>query len=221
MNMLRVVVYAEGAGELTGRDTRRQRRPGTALTGEELGAAHLLVRRCLRRTQGLDPESIQFDEPLRGPRGQLAKGSMLHSGESLRRFLSWPDEDLEPDLAIILIDADGQEDRQQRLVGAIQDMSVPAVLSAAIQEFEAWLIADEAAVKDVLRKPLSTPKSPERMSKRQAKELLQAWCAEHAGRKDSHELRRQLAETCDLDTVSAHCAAFADFLQRLGTAARS
>jgi hypothetical protein len=220
MNMRRVVVYAEGAGELTGRDTRRQRRPGTALTVEELGSAHLLVRRCLQHAQGLEPEAIQFEEPLRGPRGQLAKGSMLHSGERLRQFLSWPDEDLEPHLAIILIDADGQKDRQQQLAEAIQNIPVPTVLSAAIQEFEAWLIADEAAVKDVLRKSLSPPKPPERLGKRQAKELLQTWCAEHAGKKDSAELRRQLAETCDLNTVSSHCTAFADFLQRLGTAAR-
>ncbi len=214
--MLRVVVYAEGAGELTGRDTSRQRRPGTPFTSEELGSAHLLMRRCLEHTHGLPGEGIQFEEPLRSGRGLIAKGSTLHSGDNLRRLLSWPNESLQPDLGLVLVDADGDEERETTLGKAIQDLPVPALVSAAVQEFEAWLIADAQALKTVLRTPLSVPKPPERLAKREAKRLLQEWSERHASKHEPAEIRRQLAETCDLETLRQQCPAFAGFLQRLG-----
>jgi Domain of unknown function (DUF4276) len=215
--MFRVVVYAEGPGELAGPDKSRQRAPGTLLNEEELGAAHLLVRRCLERARGLTPESIQFEEPLRS-RGKLAKGSMLHSPNTLRPLLFWADEDMRPDLALVLVDADGKEDRQTELDSALQDLTVDAVAAVAIQEFEAWLIADPEAVKSVLRKPLSPPKPPERLGRRQAKELLQQWSDEHASKQEPAEIRRQLVRECDLDTLARVCPAFAEFLRRLGPA---
>ncbi len=213
--MFRVVVYAEGPGELAGRDTSRQRAPGTPLEEEELGAAHLLVRRCLERARGLTPESIQFEEPLRS-RGKLAKGSMLHSRNTLRPLLFWADEDMRPDLALVLVDADGKEDRQTDLDSVLQDLTVDVVAAVAIQEFEAWLIADPEAVKSVLRQPLSPPKPPERLGRRQAKELLQQWSDEHASKQEPAELRRQLVRECDLDTLARVCPAFSEFLRRLG-----
>ncbi|HYO55005.1 DUF4276 family protein [Archangium sp.] len=213
--MFRVVVYAEGSGELAGRDTSRQRAPGTPLTEDELGAAHLLVRRCLEHSRGLVPESIQFEEPLRS-RGKLARGSMLHGPNTLRPLLFWADEDLRPDLAIVLVDADGKEERQAELDSALQNLTVDAVAAVAIQEFEAWLIADDAAVKSVLRKSLTPPSPPERLRRRQAKELLQQWSDAHASKQDPAEIRRQLVQVCDLDTLARVCPAFAEFLRRLG-----
>jgi hypothetical protein len=218
MSMFRVVVYAEGPGELAGRETSRQPAPGTVLVEGELGAAHLLVRRCLKHSRNLDPESIQFEEPLRTPRGRLARGSMLHGRDTLQQLLSWPNEERMPHLAIVLVDADGKEDRQAELDSALQELTVEAVAAVAIQEFEAWLLADGEAVKSVFRKPLSPPKPPERLGRRQAKELLQQWSDEHASKQDPAELRRQLVERCDLDTVAHVCPAFAEFLRRLGPA---
>jgi hypothetical protein len=217
--MFRVVVYAEGAGELSGWERIRQRAPGTPLQESELGAAHLLVRRCLERARGLAPESIQFEEPLRTPRGRLARGSMLHSQDTLQQLLTWPDEERMPHLAVVLIDADGKaEERQAGLDEALAGLTVEAVASVAIQEFEAWLIADGEAVKSVLRKPLSPPKPPERLGRCEAKDLLQQWSAEHASKQEPAELRRQLAEQCALETVASVCPAFAEFLRRLGPA---
>ncbi len=198
--MFRVVVYAEGAGELAGRDLSRQRAPGSPLTELELGAAHLLVRRCLERSRALDPQSI------------------LHSRATLRPLLFWADEELRPDLAIVLADADGKEERQAELDSALEALTVEAVAAVAIQEFEAWLLADPDAVKSVFRKPLSPPKPPERLGRCQAKELLQQWSEEHAGKQEPAELRRQLVQECNLDTVARVCPAFAQFLRRLGTA---
>lgn len=213
--MFRVVVYAEGAGELAGRDTSRQRAPGHALTEEELGAAHLLVRRCLERAGDLAPDSIQFEAPLRS-RGKLARGSMLHSRNTLRPLLFWADEDMQPDLAVVLVDADGKADeRQEELSTSMENLLVKAVAAVAIQEFEAWLIADGEAVKSVLRKPLVPPKPPERLGRTQAKALLQQWSEEHASKQAPAELRRQLVLQCNLDTLSRVCPAFAAFLQGL------
>ncbi|MFL5351667.1 DUF4276 family protein, partial [Archangium sp.] len=202
-------------GELTGPDTSRQRAPGTPLTENELGAAHLLVRRCLERSRSLAPELIRFEEPLRS-RGKLARGSMLHSRTTLRPLLFWADENLRPDLAIVLVDADGKEERQAELDSALQELTVEAVAAVAIQEFEAWLIADPEAVKSVLRKSLSPPKPPERLGRRQAKELLQQWSDEHASKQEPADIRRRLVQETNLDTLARVCPAFAELLRRLG-----
>jgi hypothetical protein len=144
---------------------------------------------------------------------------MLHSRDTLQQLLTWPDEELMPHLAIVLVDADGkQEERRQELNSAFESLVVEAVAAVALQEFEAWLIADGEAVKSVLRKPLAPPKSPESLARRQAKELLQQWSDAHASSKDPADIRRQLAQECDLDTLARECPAFAEFLRGLGSA---
>ncbi len=141
---------------------------------------------------------------------------MLHGHDTLQQLLTWPDEERMPHLAVVLVDADGKaEERQGALDAALEGLTVEAVASVAIQEFEAWLIADGEAVKSVLRKPLSPPKPPERLGRREAKELLQQWSEEHASKQEPAELRRQLAEQCALDEVARVCPAFAEFLRGL------
>jgi len=212
--MFRVVIYAEGAGELAG-SSSLPRAPSSPLTEEELGSAHLLVRRCLERARDLDASLVRFEEPLRTGRGKLARGSILHSAATLRPLLFWADPDRQPSLAVVLVDADGDEGRQKLLDSAIERVPVETVVSVAIQEFEAWLVADPVALKSVLRKPLTPPKAPEKLSRREAKELLQQWCEEHARSRDAAEIRRELARQCDLDTLSVQCSAFELFLRKL------
>jgi len=101
------------------------------------------------------------------------------------------------------------------LDSAIEGIPIDAVVSVAIQEFEAWLIADPAALKSVIRQALTLPKSPEKLSRREAKELLNSWCEEHARSRDAAEVRRDLARQCDLDTLSRQCSAFERFLRKL------
>jgi hypothetical protein len=45
--------------------------------------------------------------------------------------------------------------------------------------------------------------------------LLQQWCEEHGRGRDVLELRRLLAEQCNLDTLAQQCGAFNAFLERL------
>jgi hypothetical protein len=215
--MFRVAVYAEGAGELAGA-RNLQPAPGSLLTEEELGAAHLLVRRCLEKVRGLETSLVRFEEPLRTARGRLARGSILHSRDTLRPLLFWADPDKEPDLAVILVDGDGDDSRQALLDSALEDTPVEAVASVAIQEFEAWLVADPATLKSVLRQPLAPPKPPEKLSRREAKELLKQWCEEHARSRDAAEIRRDIARQCDLDMLAQKCTAFASFLRKLQAA---
>jgi hypothetical protein len=215
--MFRVVVYAEGAGELAGSKSS-QPAPGFALTEEELGSAHLLVRRCLKKSRGLDASEVRFEEPLRTGRGRLARGSILHSRDTLRPLLFWADSNKQPDLAVILVDADGDPKRQALLDSSLGDVPVEAVAAVAIEEFEAWLVADPSALKSVLRKPLAPPRPPEKLSKREAKELLRTWCKEHASSRDAAEIRRDLARECDLDVLAHQCTAFDSFLRKLQAA---
>ena len=51
---LRVVLLAEGGGELGAIGLRPA--PGDRLRDEELGAAHVLVARCLERVRGIPPK---------------------------------------------------------------------------------------------------------------------------------------------------------------------
>jgi hypothetical protein len=142
----------------------------------------------------LDSSLVQFEEPLRTTRGRVAKGSMLHSRDTCVPFSSG------------LIHTSNQTSPSS---------SSMRTAMPGVQEFEAWLVADPDALKSVLRKPLSPPKPPEKLSRREAKELLQQWCEEHAASRDPAELRRNLAEQCDLDTLAQKCTAFASFLRRL------
>lgn len=212
--MFRVVVYAEGQGELAG-SMRHDHAPGSPLSEQELGPAHLLVRRCLESARELDPSVVRFEEPLRTGRGRRPRGSDLHNGDALRRLLLWADESKQPDLAVVFVDADGDEKRQGYLDTSVQGIPVDAVVGVAIEEFEAWLIADAEALKSVFRQPLAPPKSPERLGRRRAKELLQQWCEQHGRSRDAGDIRGQLALLSDLETLSRQCGAFATFLQKL------
>ena len=81
---LRVVLYAEGPGELGGL-ARRLPAPGDALGEEHLGAGHILIRRLL---VSLDA-TPRFEAPQR-VRARHAKGSdLLHGATKPRAAKAW------------------------------------------------------------------------------------------------------------------------------------
>ena len=146
---MRVVVYAEGSREDSGSRVALPL-PGDALPEAALGPAHVLVRRCL--VELVPMSEVRFDVPLR-TRGRRARGSDLLHGPTVRRLLTWATPMAKPDLAVVIVDADGEANRHvalRHILSSRREPQPPAVIGVAVQEFEAWLIADEAALRQHL-----------------------------------------------------------------------
>lgn len=208
---LRVVLYAEGARE-TGPRSNLAPAAGDRLTDDKLGPAHVLVRRCVAFRRKLPENAVIFEAPLRvGER--IAEGSDFLRPTTLRQLFTWLGRNRKPDLAILLVDQDEQADRRRQLRECLSDMRVPRVIAVAVQEFEAWLIADETAAASVLNQPIATPPAPEGMRRREAKQLLRSWIGTS---KDESLARLEIARVCNLPVIRSRCPAFAEFLSDLG-----
>lgn len=150
----------------------------------------------------------------------MARGSDLLDGRTLRQLLTWVKPQQQPDLAIVLVDADGDLQRANRLRSIVSTVRVPSVVVASIQEFEAWLVADHACVAAVLGVSAPLPgatDAPEELDPRAAKSLLAQWMAD-AGCTDAEaqrEARRRIVRACSLSTVRDRCRAFATFASEL------
>ncbi len=214
---LRVALHAEGSRE-TGAFGLSPK-PGDALGPERLGAAHLLVRRCLVEGSPLPGGAIRFVEPLRTGTSRVARGSDFLDRATLRRLLTWLDSAIRPDLAVIIVDSDGDEGRRSRLLEWVADIPLPRVVAAAVQEFEAWLIADSAAVGRALGRSFPTPPAPETLRPRAAKKLLANAIAESG--LDDAQARLSIAELAVLDGIAKRCPAFATLRADLAAAARA
>jgi hypothetical protein len=210
---LRVVLYAEGGNETAG-EVGIPPAPGTPLREDNLGSGHILVRRCLELTRNIPAPAVRFEAPLRDRRGNVARGTALLHRETLRQLLTWPLAHRRPELVVVLVDCDEDQSRRARLEEFVSDVAVPKVIGVAVQEFEAWLIADHAAACQALGAAPTAPRDPERMSRREAKGLLASWMGD---RPESSErgIRMTLANLCDLEVVRRRCAAFDHFLRAL------
>jgi len=215
---MRVVLYAEGAGELLGSIT--QLPPvATSLKDDFLGPAHLLLRRAMMEAWSAPSAAIAFESPKRF-RGRLACGSDLHNERSLCELLSWFQPMQKPELAMVLVDADGDKQRQTRLQRATDGVSVPIIITVAVQEFEAWLISDHRAVRAVLNVEgglSGATNDPESLDRKKAKELLALWL-EQAGviTPEEQRLRRaKIAAESSLEVIANSCRSFADLLKQL------
>jgi hypothetical protein len=212
----RLVVYAEGSADRGGEVTLLPA-PGEALSPEQLGPVHVFVRRVLT-ARGLPEGAIRFEAPLR-VRGRDARGSDLHNRVTLRQLLRWARPDLRPELVIVIVDADDEPLRAQRLERETDDLGVERVVVAAMREFEAWLIADTRALRETLDLNLSMTKDVESMARSEAKRLLDEWITKRLSRRVEGEsaraLRRRLAESCDLEEVTRRCLSFAELRHKL------
>jgi hypothetical protein len=84
---IRVVVLAEGSKE-TGAITLRPK-SGIPLTEDQLGPAHVLVRRCLTDTSGAPEAAIRLIEPHRLGTGAVARGSNLLAWQCRNSRRGW------------------------------------------------------------------------------------------------------------------------------------
>ncbi len=202
---MRVVLYAEGAGELAAAGSSHTNQP---IPDDDLGAAHDLVRRCLAEDGPLRPEAIQFQGPLRHGRGRVARGSDLLDRGTLRRLLTWMKPELEPDLVVVLVDEDGDHGRKQMMENLVSDLLPDKkVVAVAVREFESWLIADEDAVGKAADAVFDRTVEIEPMDPGRAKSIWNGWMAD----RDERAVKRTVARTACLDVLASLCRAFEGF----------
>jgi hypothetical protein len=206
MGSRRVVLYAEGRGET-----------GPAYFGDgclsegQLGPAHHLLRRMIVELESIPAAAVQFHKPLRTGRGRIPEGSDFDLPRVLEQLLTWPRRELTPDLVVLMRDDDGKNRRKwlTTTCDKLSPVAVRPVLAVAIQEFEAWLIADINAVNTVLSSKHTTTSSPESMQCGQAKQQLMQWLRNAKG--NEGELRSRIAQTLSIDEVRKRCNAFSQF----------
>jgi hypothetical protein len=213
---LRLVLHAEGAGETAGPSSVLGAAPGQELEAGRLGAGHLLLGRVV---SSLVDDVVAFHEPWKTRRGRIAKGSDLLHAQTLRQLLTWPLPESRPDIAVVLVDRDGDRERERFLLQTIEDMqTLPVrVIGVAAEEFEAWLIADHVALGAVIGSTIDMTQDPESMKPGEAKAFLASCLVAHA---DPAEARRQLARSLDLGTIARRCNSLRVLKDRLADAVR-
>ena len=216
---LRVVLYAEGAGEL-GRGLALPPAPGWPLEEERLGPAHVIARRSLERVRKVPVQAIQFEQGKRKRNTNEARGSDLLRKRTLLDLLAWPREDMRPEMAIVIVDEDGLRTRHRELKEWVAELRYgrpPTVIAVAREEFEAWLITDRSCVEEELGRPLGKAGKPEVWEPKVAKQVLQRAIDESCGsdKARAHALRRAICERCDLDVLERGSGSFRCFLEDL------
>jgi len=194
--------------------------PGELLLEDHLGAAHVLTRRCIHEASQAPEAAVQFMAPLLAG-GRLPKGSDLLRCKTLRQLTRGPWPEPRPDVVVILVDADGSARRAIDLRECLDRepaSAQPVAVGVAIQEFEAWLLADTRAAGDALREEIPT-NDLEHLAPRVAKD---SWSSLVVRRFPAIAERRAaagtVARTCDLRVVAARCPAFGVFRAQVAAA---
>jgi hypothetical protein len=117
---------------------------------------------------------------------------------------------------ILVIDQDGRTERTREIDDAQQyeGTSVYRALGVAIRTFDAWMLADEKALTNVLGVAVSRQREPERIvdPKSVCRDLLSDsdWSLRQA------EMYAAITAAVDIDVLEARCpAGFAPFAQRV------
>lgn len=219
---MRVVLYAEGPNETGAIEMPPLFARRSRIADDDLGPAHILTRRCVALTTNRDAASIQFQAPLL-VRGKSAKGSQLLDSRVLERLLTWTHPKIAPDLAVILVDQDGAEARRTMLKSIVDQRRLPqppVVIAIAVQEFEAWLLADLKPLIRILDRKLDQLSDLEQWKSGEAKR----WLLEQLGRlpaDELHQVRRMICLECNLDLIGRSSSSFRSYLDDLRHASKS
>jgi hypothetical protein len=176
---MRVLLVAEGASELS-------------------GALEALVRRL-----GLADAEINTDR---------VSNNKIHahhgSGRGfLKRALRWMlhAQDTGHDALVFLIDEDGHSERQQEIADANDrtEAYIRRALGVAIKTFDAWMLADEKALSQVLCTHISRQRAPEAAS--HPKETCSQLFIDSGQSISASELYAEIAKVIDLEVLSERC----------------
>jgi hypothetical protein len=162
---------------------------------------------------------VTFEVPL-VLRGRVPRGSDLRVCRNLHRLLTWPRPADVPDLAVVLVDADGDPQVRGYLARCIEERPLPrppVCVGVAAQEFESWLLADQRAVQDVLSRHYDALPDLESLPRGEAKRRLQEQLSlAYPGDPDARrEARNAIVMGFDLDGVAHVCRSFDDLRRQL------
>lgn len=213
--MARIVLYAEGRGE-TGLSSSSATVGSRRIPTEAEGAAHILIRRLCRERLARDEREIQFEIPLRY-KGREPAGADLLNRAVLRQLLTWSEPRFQPDIVIVLVDQDGDALRRDSLRQVVESLRLQfcTIIGVAVEEFEAWLIADHATVMRIADKNEQQGRAPESLAPGESKRRLQQLLSTSSRDVRVYDLRRELAGAVDLSLVLEECRSFKRFFEEI------
>src|SRR5688500_4778323 len=111
---VRVVLYGEGPLDLG--DEWPWTAPGNELQEDELGPAHVLVRRAIAQVRTCPEAAVRFQAPLRHRTGRHLRGGQLRSAGNIHRLIAAHQlASQRADLVVVLVDQDGDPRREAEL----------------------------------------------------------------------------------------------------------
>lgn len=120
------------------------------------------------------------------------------------------------DALVLLIDQDGQSDRTKQICRA-QDSSLsqlPRAMGVAIRTFDAWMLADEAALADVLGCPVARQTEPETI--RNPKQVCASLLTSSQNQMAQSEMYTRIADRLDIAVLVSRCpSGFRPFAKRV------
>jgi len=114
------------------------------------------------------------------------------------------------DKALIIRDAGNKNPKElkNKMRKMIKNPSFPVKMSVAVQELEAWLLADEDAISAVTGKKVTRVKNPENL--RDPKERLNRLLSK-AKISYTAEVARKIAANAKVETIESRCPSFKEF----------
>ncbi|OHB64545.1 MAG: hypothetical protein A2Y77_14085 [Planctomycetes bacterium RBG_13_62_9] len=109
------------------------------------------------------------------------------------------------DALILLIDEDGQRERCEQIQRAQESSlrQLPRAMGVAIRAFDAWMLADERALTNVLGRRIDRQPEPE--SIRDPKNVCEDLLANSQNQMAQREIYARIAEEVDVAVLSSRC----------------
>ena len=179
------------------------------------GALLTLSSRLLNFNENVSFEREKVSSPKVRQHAQPGRG-----GRYKKRALGWIRlaEREGYDAIILVIDQDGDEEREQQFDQAQEyedrRLSLPRALGVAIKTFDAWMLADEQALSEVLETHIDLQPNPE--SEDDPKGKCESLRDQAHSQLSLRAMYAEIAERTDMEKLEARCPnGFAPFAQRV------